>query len=151
MTDTLHEVFSKYSTNVGYIDQNIQDVNEPGALGDTLLHLASFLGDIDSIRILIGNQADIDCLGDLGYTPLHLAVLGNSLNAVNELLAAGAEKLISNDFGEFPWMSARILGFTQIAVLLQAGVEKADDSVETEEKIKERILDFIDLQKGNFE
>lgn len=151
MITTLYDVFTKYSTNVGYIDQNIQDVNEPGALGDTLIHLASFSGDIESIRMLINNEADIDCLGDLGYTPLHLAVLGNSFNAVNFLLTAGAEKLIPNDFGESPWMSARILGFTQIAVLLQTGEGKADDAVETEEKIKERILDFIDLQKSNFE
>ena len=53
------------------IDVNIRDDNE-----DTPLHIASRQGQLDVVKLLIENGANIHAQGGiLGYTPLHDATL----------------------------------------------------------------------------
>jgi hypothetical protein len=52
------------------------------------------------IDILIHAGANINAKGLVGYTPLHFASRENNLEAVQQLLAAGANRTILNDAGQ---------------------------------------------------
>ncbi|CAI4231972.1 unnamed protein product [Auanema sp. JU1783] len=59
--------------------------------GRTALHYASFLGNIESIELLIKNGAKCDARDRDGSTPLHKAAAMDKIKAVNRLLSAGCK------------------------------------------------------------
>jgi cytohesin len=63
-----------------------------GAERRNALHLASFEGNVECIRLLLQtSKAQINTKDALGRTPLHLAALSQSVDSVKELLENGAE------------------------------------------------------------
>ena len=71
-------------------DPNIKDSN-----GWTALHYACQIGDLESVKILIDHQADINAFSNNRRTPLHLAAKMNRYDIVNYLL----DKILSKDKG----------------------------------------------------
>jgi len=70
--------------------------------GQTLLHLASFLGFAELTKFLIAHDVDLDARDRNGYTALHFAVLSLSKPCLRLLIAAGADLEIVNALGKIP-------------------------------------------------
>lgn len=98
--EKLQHIVRKYAMHPEFIGIEIEDVNQPGAVDDTLLHIAARTGQLEEIKLLLSCGADINRIGDLGNTPLHQAALTGQLAAVQVLLKAGANPRIRNEFEE---------------------------------------------------
>ncbi|KAG2153713.1 uncharacterized protein EDB93DRAFT_1270603 [Suillus bovinus] len=70
--------------------------------GQTLLHLASFLGFAELTKFLIAHDIDVDARDRNGCTALHFAVLSLSKPCMELLVAAGADLEIVNGLGKTP-------------------------------------------------
>lgn len=127
--DKLVAVIDKYRSHPEFLGLDITDVNQPGAVDDTMLHIAAQKGAIEDVEVLVAAGASVDIPGDLGYTPLHAAAMGGHLSSVRKLLELGANPLVVNEFGETPARVAEQLGFAEIvAVLKQNMKEPAEDN-----------------------
>ena len=79
------------------IDISTQDYNK-----STPLHWACYSGASDSVKFLIGLNAEVNAMDKNELTPLHLAVLHNRKDIVIKLLQNGAIKDMTNTRGETP-------------------------------------------------
>ncbi|KAK7005762.1 protein MGA2 [Favolaschia claudopus] len=70
--------------------------------GQTLLHLASFLGFSTLAGFLVKRGADLDARDQTGYTPLHFAAIKGSKACVEALIRAGADPEVVNALGKTP-------------------------------------------------
>ncbi|KAJ7141458.1 hypothetical protein C8R44DRAFT_659204 [Mycena epipterygia] len=70
--------------------------------GQTLLHLASFLGFNALVIFLVDRGVDLDARDRNGYTALHFAAIAGSRACVATLLRAGADLEIVNALGKTP-------------------------------------------------
>ncbi|KIK27699.1 hypothetical protein PISMIDRAFT_165924 [Pisolithus microcarpus 441] len=70
--------------------------------GQTLLHLAAFLGLAALTKFLIAHDIDLDARDRNGCTALHLAVLSHSQICAVLLVSAGADVEIVNALGKTP-------------------------------------------------
>ncbi|KAJ7772668.1 hypothetical protein DFH07DRAFT_866218 [Mycena maculata] len=70
--------------------------------GQTLLHLASFLGFNALVGFLVDWDADLDTRDRNGYTALHFAAIAGSSACAATLLRAGADPEIVNALGKTP-------------------------------------------------
>ena len=78
-------------------------ISHPASItGQTLLHLAAFLGFPSLVTFLVNHDIDLDMRDRNGYTALHFAVLSRSEECIKVLLAAGADRNIVNAFGKTP-------------------------------------------------
>lgn len=64
--------------------------------GDYLIHIASVRGNIDEMKTLLDNGADINAIGEHSYTALYNAVEQGYFNMVLFLLNQGANIHIKN-------------------------------------------------------
>ncbi|CAN0045900.1 unnamed protein product, partial [Ascophyllum nodosum] len=81
--------------------------------GLTALDWAAFLGNVDVLKMLVENGADVRGSGPRGDTPLHFAVRRNSVGAsetsceaITALLLHGAEVDAADNFGKTPLVIA---------------------------------------------
>jgi len=90
-------------------------INEHTA--DRLLHLAAARGNLEVVRLLLENGADVNARGQTNRTPLHCAATAGSAPVAEELLGHGAELDATDDKGDTPlfaalrskkWESARL-------------------------------------------
>lgn len=58
--------------------------------GSTALYIASWKGNLEMIRLLLANKAEINQQNNWGYTPLMTATYCGDERVINELLTAGA-------------------------------------------------------------
>lgn len=104
--DVIKRLQEKYSYLINYESNNPSDPIDPltyvDSGGDSLLHIAAQLGDVETILILIGAGLDVNRQGDMGFTALHYAYEGGHQSAVDALLAGGASADIENEFGKLP-------------------------------------------------
>ncbi|KAF7361645.1 Protein MGA2 [Mycena venus] len=77
-------------------------LSHPAPSGQTLLHLASFLGFDTLVGFLVKHNADLDVRDRNGYTALHFAAIGGSAACVAALLKAGADPAVVNALGKTP-------------------------------------------------
>lgn len=96
----LSELIKKYSNHPDFLGSDILDVNQKGAIDDTMLHISSRRNLTDEILILLASGANIDIQGDLGYTPLQYACMQGNTEAVKILLEYSANTKIKNEFGQ---------------------------------------------------
>lgn len=104
------------------------DVNQKDDKGDDILLFAVSSGDLDCVKILVENGADIafEKNTETGSTgpALILASLGGHLPAVRYLAQSGADLDIQNSFGETALMIAASKGHYDIVdFLIQAGAD----------------------------
>ncbi|KAK6334982.1 hypothetical protein TWF718_010423 [Orbilia javanica] len=68
------------------------DVNHSvGGRGPPLLHAATWLGNEDTLEILLSAGADPNSMNERGLTALHVAVASGNIKAVKILIGAGAD------------------------------------------------------------
>ncbi|KAF9459812.1 hypothetical protein BDZ94DRAFT_1267410 [Collybia nuda] len=77
-------------------------ISHPTSSGQTLLHLAAFLGFPSLIGFLVKHEVDLDARDKNGYTALHFAVLAKSETCLRLLLEAGADREIVDALGKVP-------------------------------------------------
>ncbi|KAF9478815.1 hypothetical protein BDN70DRAFT_879522 [Pholiota conissans] len=77
-------------------------ISHPSPTGQTLLHLAAFVGFSSLTSFLIKHGADLDARDRNGYTALHFAALARSQECAIALLEAGADPEIVNSRGKTP-------------------------------------------------
>jgi ankyrin repeat protein len=108
MSDKLAAVFKKYRSHPEFLGININDPNQPGAVDDTLLHIAARTGAVDDIETLVGSGAVVDAPSDLGNTPLHQAAMMGEVESVRALIRLGAGRHRKNEFGQTPLDVAKL-------------------------------------------
>ncbi|RZI62656.1 MAG: ankyrin repeat domain-containing protein [Rubrivivax sp.] len=93
-----------YLVNYGSSDPNepIDPLTYVDSGGDSLLHIAAQLGDLETISSLIDAGMAINKAGDMGSTALHYAYDGKHQEVVDFLLTKGASTELKNDFGKLP-------------------------------------------------
>ncbi|KAJ7346899.1 hypothetical protein DFH08DRAFT_937277 [Mycena albidolilacea] len=77
-------------------------LSHPAPSGQTLLHLASFLGFATLVDFLVNRGADLDARDRNGYTALHFVAIGGSRACAESLLRAGADLEVVNALGKTP-------------------------------------------------
>lgn len=75
-------------------------ISHTSPVGQTLLHLATFLGFASLVEFLIDHEIDIDARDRNGYTALHFAALVRSTDCARLLVDAGADREIVNSLGK---------------------------------------------------
>ena len=78
----------------------VSTISHTTASGQTMLHLASFLGFGTVVQFLLAHDIDFDARDKNGYTALHFAVLKNSSICARLLIEAGAALDIVNALGK---------------------------------------------------
>jgi ankyrin repeat protein len=96
----LAEVIKKYRLYPNFLGIEIVDVNQPGSIDDTMLHIAAWKGELLDVEVLIACGANVNAIGDIGNTPLHGAAGKGHLAVAKVLLNNGADRTIKNEFGE---------------------------------------------------
>lgn len=98
----LRKVYESFRFHPEFLGIDIDSPNARGALGNSLLHLAAFRGDLQACEALIQNGADVNARGDLGNTPLHDAAMGDNDSVIACLLRHGARPDLRNEFHQTP-------------------------------------------------
>ncbi|KAJ7691281.1 hypothetical protein B0H17DRAFT_1063335 [Mycena rosella] len=75
-------------------------LSHPAPSGQTLLHLASFLGFDALVRFLVARDVDLDARDRNGYTSLHFAAIAGARACATILVQAGADHEIVNALGK---------------------------------------------------
>ncbi|KAJ7497569.1 hypothetical protein FB451DRAFT_1121211 [Mycena latifolia] len=78
-------------------------ISYPAPSGQTLLHLASFLGFDALVEFLINRGVDVDARDRNGFTALHFAAITGSKACATTLVQAGADLEIVNALGKTPY------------------------------------------------
>lgn len=114
VNNALDLVLKEYCTHPEFIGVDLVDPNQPSVLDNTVLHLAASRGDVESIKVLIENGANINQKGDMGNTALHQAVMMGRLQAVITLVSLGADTNAINEFDQRASDIAAITGEEEI-------------------------------------
>jgi len=73
------------------LDKHPDWINADKFWGDTPLHTAVQVANLDIIKLLINRGADVNEVKDFGVTPLHIAVYNNNIEIAKLLLNSGAD------------------------------------------------------------
>jgi ankyrin repeat protein len=93
-------------------------INNPYKKGKYPIHYAVEKENIELIKVLIDQGADINSKDSVGYSPFHYSVMSKKLSLVNYLLQKGANKYALNNRNEFPIDIAYNIGHEQIVSFL---------------------------------
>jgi ankyrin repeat protein len=108
------------------LDTNHASINAYDSSGRTAMAWAVIRNDVQALRLLLSYKADVSTQtrDTFGGSCLHLAVSMGRVAVVEELLAAGSQLDVRNQYGRTPLLSA--LMYNKAAVvwkLLEAGVK----------------------------
>ncbi len=99
---TLAQVFDAVNRSAGEsFDSQVDSVHTERVGGETVLHLVAKWGDVEAIRVLVENGANINKAGEDKNTPLHYAAMLGKLDAVRCLVELGALNL-KDRYGNTP-------------------------------------------------
>lgn len=87
-------------------------IDSVGCFGNSPLNIAATQGDLESVRTLLDEGADINFQGEEGSTPLHDAIEQNHQSVIHFLVQRGASKCIKNKEGMTASSLAALLGIT---------------------------------------
>jgi len=128
---------------------NIKDSED----GITLLHYAVMnnrnvnKGNIDVVKLLISQRADVNAKDNKGITPLHLAVIKCNIDVAKLLISKGADVNATDKYSRTPLHYVAFQGNIDLAKLL---ISKGAD-VNVKDKFGETPLKTATGSKGNFE
>jgi ankyrin repeat protein len=117
---TADEVLGRYAREdlPEFVEMRITSIEEIGRFGDRPLHVACIRGLMEEIAALVAAGADVNAPGENGNTPLHEAVGQASEPVVKYLLQHGAAHSQKNDDGQSSIDLARLMGRSELAMLL---------------------------------
>lgn len=92
----LLKLLKEYNQLTEYLGIELTDVNQKSNFGDYPIHIASVRGDMNEMKILLDNGANINAIGEHGYTALHNAVEQGHIKMVEFLLNQGIDTTIKN-------------------------------------------------------
>lgn len=93
------------------VESGMADVNATNpAEGATALHGAAYEGNVDCVRYLLENGADVNVHDDDGWTSLHAAVCGEKRKCVGLLLKANCDPFAETIDGLTPFQMAIEMG-----------------------------------------
>jgi ankyrin repeat protein len=78
----LAAVISKYRSHPEFLGLDLVDPNQPGAVDDTLLHLAARKSAVEDVEILAAAGAEINAIGDLGNAALDQAAMRGQVASI---------------------------------------------------------------------
>jgi ankyrin repeat protein len=78
--------------------------------GNTLLHIASYYGQVEIVRFLLERSADINIRSAVNNTAMHFAAFTNSAHVITLLLDRGASVKVTNTQGSTPLHFAALSG-----------------------------------------
>ena len=97
---TLEDVLRRINKAVDdFADYPAVKANDRGAFDDYPLHKVAAWGDIEAVRVLMDNGADINASGEDGDTPLHRAIAAGRMRLAQFLVSRGADMTIRNRYG----------------------------------------------------
>ena len=96
------------------INVNIPDDDD----GETPLHKACSFNNVESIKLLLDQGADVNIQHNYGYTPLYTACSNNSVESVKLLILNGANVNIPDNYGRTPLHLACRYNSVEIVKLL---------------------------------
>lgn len=146
----IEDILRKYARHVEFLGDDLKSIEQAGAFGSQVIHLASFDNQREDIATLVRAGADINAIGDLGLRPLHYAVLGGAIDAVRFLLEIGADAATENEFGETPAQMAHIVGEPELEGLLPQIAGKIGSDYDGSLTARQRWLEFRSMQRENF-
>jgi ankyrin repeat protein len=100
------------------------DVNAADKEGDTALHKATQMGDVEVIGLLLASAADVNARTKTGRTALMTAAVWSFAECTSALLAAGADVELSTQDGKTAMSIARDNKHTEVLKLLEASRRK---------------------------
>lgn len=90
--------------------------------GETLMHFAAEIGDVNAISILFDANANINAKDHRGNTPLHFAIKSQIREAIDFLIAEKADVNAATKNGTTPLHKAALIGdLTTVKTLIAAG------------------------------
>ena len=93
----IQDDLEKFVTALNYEKVDKRDID-----GDTLLHVATKIGSLGGIEVLMDFGADVNSKNNLGDTPLHLAAKNNHREIFQLLLDNGGDLSIKNNSHRTP-------------------------------------------------
>lgn len=92
-----------------FFDQcNVADANAFAIDGESILHKATMMKDVNGLKTLLNNAANPNIVDAMGDTPLHQAAFYNNLEIAEILVNSGAITDITNKHGETPADLAKV-------------------------------------------
>jgi len=91
--------------------------------GDSALHKAASVGDLNTASILIDRGAPLDAINGNRSTPLHAAALRNDPDMTKLLVQAGANPNQPDRAGQLPWHLSQN---AQVRKILQTPINNVD-------------------------
>ena len=82
------------------------------------LIVASKVGDINKVKELLDNGADVDVKNDDGWVPLSFAVRSGNIETVKLLIDRGANKEVKTNYGSTPLLLACYHKYYDMLILL---------------------------------
>ncbi len=70
--------------------------------GDSCLHVAVILENLELVQLLIKGGVDVNLVGDMGCTALHVATRRKNQEIIDLLLENGASTDVLDEFGKLP-------------------------------------------------
>lgn len=108
------------------------DVNDPGQIGQTALHIAAANNSINAINALLEHGAAIDPTDVNKDTPLSVAVFGGKHDAAALLLESGAQTRINDHNGMGPiHIAVKRDDAKMLRILLAAGADPDHRTIST--------------------
>lgn len=93
-------------------------INKPDVFGETPLLKAIKKGDVEQVKNLIAQGADVNCVNAFDESALGVAVRDGKVEIVKLLIAAGADVHYKNRFNESAFTIAKKYKFTEISFFL---------------------------------
>lgn len=100
--EQLDNILARYQEYPLFENCAVEDANSLAVDGESILHKAVMMKDIQGIKVLLNNAADPNCASNSGDTPLHEAAFSNNLEIVEILISRGAVSDVQNQDGETP-------------------------------------------------
>lgn len=102
LADMRLKILNKYRKMASFEGCTISFFDDQSSDGDTPIHAAAFLNNVDDLRVMIKDNVDINVRGDIGNTALHYAAMKGNSDVVMLLLEAGCNPNLVNDYGDTP-------------------------------------------------
>jgi hypothetical protein len=127
MTPAVVALAGKHFQLARLLHQNGSSVDLRGYCHCSPLHCAAYIGDLETVRVLVDLKADISAVAQAFWTPLQLASIGGHSEVARMLIEHGADVDAKDGGGQTPLQVALGGGHDEmVKLLLQYGAKSED-------------------------